>query len=156
MAEPKRWRYSGGTWEVECKTSSRAGSTYSTWNDAVPGGPSGITSPTRRSRTRSAVRTPALGQLAGNSSRSTQRSVYQPPRCQPIWVSHGQTSAGSASMVTVWLVTVWLVTTVGRRISSSSAAQSALVAAYLTGPATREVVYAQVSELLPGETGWWI
>src|SRR5450759_262330 len=52
MAAPKRWRHSSGTCVVECKTSSRAGATYSTWNDAVPGGPSGITSPTRKSRTK--------------------------------------------------------------------------------------------------------
>ena len=55
-----------------------------------------------------------LGQLAGNSSRSTQRAVYQPPRCQPICTSHGHTRAGGAGMATAWLVT-----TVGRSTSSS-------------------------------------
>ena len=44
----------------------------------------------------------ALGQLAGNSSRSTQRGVYQPPRCQPTWVSHGQTRSGGAPTVIAW------------------------------------------------------
>ena len=56
----------------------------------------------------------ALGRLAGNSSRSTQRAVYQPPRCQPICTSHGHTRSGGAGMVTAWLVT-----TVGWSTSSS-------------------------------------
>ena len=47
----------------------------------------------------------ALGQFAGKSSRSTQRAVYQPPLCQPIWVSHGQTRSGEALMVIAWSVT---------------------------------------------------
>jgi hypothetical protein len=40
-----------------------------------------------------------LARFAGNSNLSTQRAVYQPPRCQPIWTSHGHTIAGGASMV---------------------------------------------------------
>ena len=80
-------------------------SATSTTNSAVPGGPSGMRSPGCRSRTRAGSRRSALGQLSGKSSRSTHRGVYQPPRCQPTWVSHGQTCSGGASRVAAWLVT---------------------------------------------------
>ena len=113
-AAPSRVRQLPGRWVVEYNTSSLGGSTRSTTNQAVPGGPSGMRSPTWSGRCSSGTSWVALGQLPGNSSRSTKRGVYQPPRCQPIWTSHGHTWSGGTGMVAAWLVT-----TVGWSMSSS-------------------------------------
>ena len=43
----------------------------------------------------------ALGRLSGKSRTSTQRGVYQPPRCQPTCTSHGQTCSAGAVKVRV-------------------------------------------------------
>ena len=51
------------------------GPASSTTYQAVPGGPSGMVSPTARSRTRSGSSTSRLGRLAGKSTRSTHRGV---------------------------------------------------------------------------------
>ena len=95
----------GGRWLRERRTSTCGASATSTTNSAVPGGPSGIRSPGARSRTSSGSRRSALGQLPGKRRRSTHRGVYQPPRCQPTWVSHGHTCSGGAPRVAAWLVT---------------------------------------------------
>lgn len=55
---------------------------------------------------RSSNRCHALGWFSGNSSLSTHRGVYHPPRCQPTWTSHGHTACGGAAMVRAWVATV--------------------------------------------------
>jgi hypothetical protein len=64
----------------------------------VSGAPYGMNEPILMSCSSGMSRS-ALGQFAGKSRRSTQRAVYQPARCQPIWASHGQTDSAGASMV---------------------------------------------------------
>jgi hypothetical protein len=89
---------------LEYSTKACGGSASRTTKYAVAGGPSGIVSPGCRSRVKAGSRPSKLGQLPGNSRRSTHPGVYQPPRCQPIWVSHGQTTVGGTSIVVAWLV----------------------------------------------------
>lgn len=99
----QRW----GTWVVECRTSTWGACTASTTYRAVPGGPSGTVSPATSSRVSLGSSTSELGRFAGKNTTSTQRGVYQPPRCHPICVSHGQTASGCEAIVMAWLVTAF-------------------------------------------------
>ena len=101
---PKRSSHCGGRCRFEWRTRAHSGTSWATSNSQLAsGGPSGIGSPTASPWNSGSSRS-ALGPLAGNRSRSTHLEVYQPPRCQPIYTSQGQTRSGGALMVTECVV----------------------------------------------------
>lgn len=112
-ATPRR-RHESGKCVQDSRSRWSASATSRTTNPhSVSGAPSGTKSPTLSAWRSSRIRS-ALGRLAGKSRASTQRGVYQPPRCQPTWTSHGQTCSGGACSVAACVAT-----TCGSRTSPS-------------------------------------